>query len=745
MIKLWKFFPVLIILAVCLGLLLVPAAMGVSAAEPASGKVCFRMPAEVKVAQGETFEVNVTLYNPHGANMSVATAAVRSDVASLLTVNSLTAGDWPQALGSWIGVGEFTYDGGGSTGTPYLNTTPVLHCTVNFTANATVGGVTTVRFVTDGGEWSDTSCAVKDNSAIPLDILDWACVQNMTVTIGDVFNLTVTSSGCCPINVSGGRGTVGPGNSTLFTVSCSENVTLTAVDSDVCCVFDNWTVDTGAPTFNKSVIISGMAANSTHNATASCSVPQYNLTMAVNGGGITSPVGTTSRSCGAVVPINATADPGWRFDNWTTTGDISEISDPGGETTTVTVDQDKTVTANFIEQFNLTMNVTGNGTTSPSIGNHTYDNGTVVNITAAPEACWDFINWTGDVANPDSASTTVTMDANKTVIANFAQASYTLNVTVNGNGTVTINGTTPASYPNITSWDNCTVVNLNATPDDDWAFLGWSGNVSDVNSSVTNITMYDNYSITAYFGSHDFEVRPLFLTFTTVEGVNPPSKTLEICNSPNGTLNWSLSDGGTGWLRENPEGSSLNETDCENITVSVNVAGMAAGDYDATITFTGSAPTQGVPVSLHIAAVEGEELPGITVLPAGLSASGLSISPQQVQPGQDVTISINVANTGGKTGSYNAVLYINSVVEDSQTVSVAAGASKNVIFTVSKTATGVYDVSLAGQSGQFEVVGSGGWFGGGGLGTGGIIAIVVVVIILIVAVVFILRGTARPE
>jgi len=180
--------------------------------------------------------------------------------------------------------------------------------------------------------------------------------------------------------------------------------------------------------------------------------------------------------------------------------------------------------------------------------------------------------------------------------------------------------------------------------------------------------------------------------------------------------------------------------------VSVNVAGMPAGDYDATITINGS-PWQEVPVSLHIAAaaeVEGE-LPEIIVLPAGLSASALSISPQQVQPGQEVTISINVANTGGTTGSYNAVLYINSVVEDSQSVSVAAGASKNVIFTVSKSQAGVYDVSLAGQSGQFEVVGGGGWFGGGGLGTGGIIAIVVVVIILIGAVIFILRGTTRPE
>jgi PKD repeat protein len=130
-----------------------------------------------------------------------------------------------------------------------------------------------------------------------------------------------------------------------------------------------------------------------------------------------------------------------------------------------------------------------------------------------------------------------------------------------------------------------------------------------------------------------------------------------------------------------------------------------------------------------------------TVKPASLSCSALHISPQQVKPGQEVTISINVANTGGETGSYNAILYINSVVEDSQSVSVAGGTSKNVIFTVSKSDAGVYDVLICGQSGQFTVVHTG-WFGGG-LGTGGIVVIVVIVIAIILALVFVLRGTRR--
>jgi len=229
-------------------------------------------------------------------------------------------------------------------------------------------------------------------------------------------------------------------------------------------------------------------------------------------------------------------------------------------------------------------------------------------------------------------------------------------------------------------------------------------------------------------------VSPDSLAFNAVEGEeNPPSQTLELCNRGSGTVDWSLTDN-AGWLGETPTNGSLGEGDCEDVTVSVDVTGMEAGDHSATITITGSDEVR-VPVSLHIESAA-------PVGPANLSASSLSISPQQVQPGEEVTIAVNVANIGGETGSYDAVLYINSVVEDSQTVSVAAGASKNVIFTVSKSQAGVYDVSLAGQSGQFEVLG-GGWVDGGGLGTGGIIAIVVVVIILIVALAFIIRGRRR--
>lgn len=125
---------------------------------------------------------------------------------------------------------------------------------------------------------------------------------------------------------------------------------------------------------------------------------------------------------------------------------------------------------------------------------------------------------------------------------------------------------------------------------------------------------------------------------------------------------------------------------------------------------------------------------------ANLVATYLLISPEQVLPNQQVEISINVANYGGTDGTRNVELYINGYLADSQMVTVPAGSSQLVVFTVTKTEPGTYQVLLEGHEGQFTVLstaGAGHW--AGPLGTGGIIVIVVFVIALVLGLVFVLR------
>ncbi len=75
----------------------------------------------------------------------------------------------------------------------------------------------------------------------------------------------------------------------------------------------------------------------------------------------------------------------------------------------------------FKTQFQLITSASAGGTVSPATGGF-YDAGTLVPVTGTPNAGFVFANWTGPVASPTSASTTVTMDAPKTIVANFTGA-----------------------------------------------------------------------------------------------------------------------------------------------------------------------------------------------------------------------------------------------------------------------------------------------------------------------------------
>ena len=71
--------------------------------------------------------------------------------------------------------------------------------------------------------------------------------------------------------------------------------------------------------------------------------------------------------------------------------------------------------------YNLEMAVSplGSGTTAPAVGVHSYAEDTVVPIVATAGAGYIFDHWEGTVADAHAASTTVTMDTDKTVTAHF--------------------------------------------------------------------------------------------------------------------------------------------------------------------------------------------------------------------------------------------------------------------------------------------------------------------------------------
>jgi hypothetical protein len=106
-------------------------------------------------------------------------------------------------------------------------------------------------------------------------------------------------------------------------------------------------------------------------------------------------------------------------------------------------------------------------------------------------------------------------------------------------------------------------------------------------------------SLSALPDARAFQVTPTSLSFQAVQGgTNPPSQIVNILKNNNHTLNWSSSDNAT-WVSVSP--TTGNITNSAQISVSVNPAGLAAGTYTGTVTFTvtkGGSTT--VPVTLTV-------------------------------------------------------------------------------------------------------------------------------------------------
>ncbi len=150
---------------------------------------------------------------------------------------------------------------------------------------------------------------------------------------------------------------------------------------------------------------------------------QCNLNIFYSSGGTTTPdTGTHSYSFGTEVPITAFPDTGYRFAGWT--GDVPQ-GHANDNPLLITVDSDKSITANFIEQCTLTLSAGTGGTTDPVPGSHTYDKGTEVSVSATPDSGYRFTGWTGDVPGgyENVIPVTITVDSDKSIAANFEAVS----------------------------------------------------------------------------------------------------------------------------------------------------------------------------------------------------------------------------------------------------------------------------------------------------------------------------------
>jgi len=172
----------------------------------------------------------------------------------------------------------------------------------------------------------------------------------------------------------------------------------------------------------------------------------------------------------------------------------------------------------------------------------------------------------------------------------------------------------------------------------------------------------------------------------------------------------------------------------------------SAGSKTATLVIRSNDPVHGI-LEVELEAVAQKERRQDTPDPARMGLSYMRVDPEQVLPGQQVLVSVNVCNSGEEKGSLTAVLSVNGVAEQSQSVGVSGGSCKEVVFAVMKGVPGTYQVAVNGMHGQFTVMAPRTVQGTvppqqeSGLGAGSIIGIVAVMLTLVAALVHLFKRT----
>jgi uncharacterized repeat protein (TIGR02543 family) len=200
----------------------------------------------------------------------------------------------------------------------------------------------------------------------------------------------------------------------------------------------------------------------------------------------------------------------WKADGVTVDGQTASSmaytpATAGSHTVTVTVSDGNggeashtwNVTVNAPPQYTLTVNTVGTGSGSVTLDppGGTYDEGTIVTLTASADAGSTFEGWSG-AASGTANPVTVTMDGDKTVTATFdliPPPQYTLTVNTDGAGSGSVTLDPPGG-----TYDEGTVVTLTASPDAGSTFEGWSGAATGTANPVT-VTMDGDRTVTATF------------------------------------------------------------------------------------------------------------------------------------------------------------------------------------------------------------------------------------------------------
>ncbi len=422
-------------------------------------------------SQGQTGATYTVTVGNNGPGSTAGTITVVEAPPTGLTVTAMSGSNWTCSVGTLTCTTTSAVAAGG--------TLPPITVTVSVAANASSPLVNSVSVSGGGSSGSvtanDSTTIVSSPDLTITKATSSSFIQGGTAT----YTVSVTNSGAgattssftvtdpLPTGVTAGVLTLSApwdcAASTQTTISCTYTGTLNAAASTTA-ISINVNIASNAPaSITNTATVSGGGETNTSNNTSSVtsSVTQLTpvtinvpagVTYSFNGQSLTGTqtvnVAPGTYTLSTTTPQSLGAGVRAVFSNWSDAGAIAHSVVVGSTALSIT--------GNFTTQYQLTVAASpaNGGTVTPASGTF-FDSGTVVNVSATANSGFVFANWTGPVANANSASTTVTVDAAKSITANFtAQTGVTITVpagvsyTFNGQlltGTQTVN-VAPGTY-----------------------------------------------------------------------------------------------------------------------------------------------------------------------------------------------------------------------------------------------------------------------------------------------------------
>jgi uncharacterized repeat protein (TIGR02543 family) len=321
-----------------------------------------------------------------------------------------------------------------------------------------------------------------------------------------------------PLTMSTNYGTVSPASG-MYDAGSTVTITATppAAGPGEQYVFLGWT-GSGVGSYTGLDNPASVTMNDAITETASWA-HQYQLTMTANFGTTSPAAGSTWYNAGATVTISATAPSagsGERYvwSGWTGSG-TGSYTGPSNSAT-VTMNGSVNETASWAHQYYLTVS-SPYGTTS---GQGWYNSGATAyaglntgTVSGGTGTQYVFSGWSGDASGTNYAqSNSITMNAPKTATANW-KTQYYLTVT-SAYGTAGGAGwydSGTSAYATVTP---LTVAGANGTQ---YAFSGWGGDASGINSQSNPIVMKAAATATAIYRTQ------YYINVTSAHGDPTPS------------------------------------------------------------------------------------------------------------------------------------------------------------------------------------------------------------------------------